>query len=653
MKRFVDQFRQSYGAKLLPVLVILALILPIGGQDVALAQSETEVELPVQSADDHVAQGHAHLRAGEYEAALTRFHQAIEVDSNHVAAYLGRGETYFKMGKLTEALEDLDRAIEITPQNSDAYTLRSQIYLALGRTEEALADLQSVVPRSGMPTEVPTPTPEVTNTPAPSNSSATSNAIQNLLDAPKAVVRIQTAGRKTKFDGTTVEGSGGSGFLIDPSGIAVTNNHVVTGAGILTVYVGAEQQPRNAHVLGVSECSDLAVIQIAGQEFPYLEWYDGPLEELMEVFAVGFPLGAKKHVWKDGRLSTAEANGQTYWASLPKVLEHTAITNPGNSGGPLLDKQGRVIGINYASSRQRDQYYAISRDEARPIIERLRQQESIDTIGIDGTAFVTDEKNEKDRRSGIWVASVEPGSPADNTGIQGGDILLFLQGIPLAVDGTMFGYCNVLRSHHPEKTLTVEVLRLSTGELCKGQPTSVSPPSTPTPTPPLYATVQIGSLNVRRGPGVNYARIGVVSRGQQMPVIGQANSCSWLEIVTEDGQTGWISGAPQYTRLDGICREIPVSTATTPPRSGFQARLPVRFDNHFNKEAYFTLTKAHEVNGWNMKFTVVSRRNQTQYLAPDRYTFSWSVPGGPSGNGEFTLARGGRMPVISIFQNFD
>jgi hypothetical protein len=83
----------------------------------------------------------------------------------------------------------------------------------------------------------------------------------------------------------------GSGFIIDEAGVAVTNNHVVTGAAFLQVWVGGESEARNARVLGVSECSDLAVIDIEGEGYPYLESFDGPVSTGTTVFAAGFPLG--------------------------------------------------------------------------------------------------------------------------------------------------------------------------------------------------------------------------------------------------------------------------------------------------------------------------------------------------------------------------
>ena len=119
------------------------------------------------------------------------------------------------------------------------------------------------------------------------------DAVRSVQDVRGAVIRIEAEGT---FDypgeGTQYnEGSSGSGFFISPDGIAVTNNHVVTGAAFLQVYVEGEDEPRNAKILGISECSDLAVIDVDGDGFPYLAWYADELAVGVDVFAAGFPLG--------------------------------------------------------------------------------------------------------------------------------------------------------------------------------------------------------------------------------------------------------------------------------------------------------------------------------------------------------------------------
>ncbi len=110
-----------------------------------------------------------------------------------------------------------------------------------------------------------------------------------------------------------------------------------------------------------------------------------------------------------------------------------------------------------------NQFFAIARDEARPVIDQLRTGTDVTSIGVNGMA-VNDGSI-----SGIWVSSVKSGSPADGTGIQGGDILTMIEGLVLAVDGTMADYCDILRTHRPEDTLSVEVLRFSSEEVLVGQ----------------------------------------------------------------------------------------------------------------------------------------------------------------------------------------
>ncbi len=256
----------------------------------------------------------------------------------------------------------------------------------------------------------------------------------------------------------------GSGFIIDPSGIAVTNNHVVTGAAFLQVYVQGHDEPLNAKVLGASECSDLAVIDIDGDGYPFLDWNTAPPQLGTEVYALGYPLGDPRPTLTRGVVSKQDADGETSWASVDSVLEHDATINPGNSGGPLVTSDGKVIGINYAGASDTNQYFAISAANARPIVEQLRSSGDLTSIGVNGEAVVTE-----DDITGIWVSSVKSGSPADKAGVEAGDIITMLEGLVLSTNGTMSDYCDVLRSHNSSDTMSIEVLRYATQEVLEGQ----------------------------------------------------------------------------------------------------------------------------------------------------------------------------------------
>jgi serine protease Do len=328
----------------------------------------------------------------------------------------------------------------------------------------------------GEPTATPEPPPptvtkavEKPATPEPPPPTATpepvSLAITSLQDVRNAVIQIEAQGSFVDPQvGLQLNAAGfGSGFIIDESGIAVTNNHVVTGAALLRVYVGGESEPRNARVLGASECSDLAVIDLEGEGYPYLEWYEGAIPVGLDVYAAGFPLADPEYTLTRGIVSKERAGGESDWASVDYVVEHDATINPGNSGGPLVSADGKVVGVNYASAAGVSQYFAIARDEALEVIDQLRSEQDVTSIGVNGIAVYDGSI------SGIWVSSVKSGSPADRAGVQGGDIITAIEGFVLATDGTMADYCDILRSHNPDDVLAIEVLRYSTEEYLAGQ----------------------------------------------------------------------------------------------------------------------------------------------------------------------------------------
>ena len=311
-------------------------------------------------------------------------------------------------------------------------------------------------PQPDSPSESPVATPE---------KQSGSGGISNLDNVKNAVVQIEAVG--TFIDpqfGLVVNGAGrGSGFIIDPSGIAVTNNHVVTGAATLKVWIDGEQ--RSARVLGASECADLAVIKIDGADFQYLNWYDGQVSTGMEVFSAGFPLGEPQFTLTKGIISKEKADGQTDWSSIDYVLSHDATINPGNSGGPLISSDGQVVGVNYRSRPDFNQYFAIDPKTSQSIIAQLQDGNDVQSIGINGVAVVAEDGS----LSGIWVSSVKSGSPADKAGVRAGDILYQMEGLVLATDGTMKDYCDILRSHNSSDTLSLTVIRYATYEILEGQ----------------------------------------------------------------------------------------------------------------------------------------------------------------------------------------
>ncbi|HEY8590554.1 MAG TPA: trypsin-like peptidase domain-containing protein [Naasia sp.] len=282
-----------------------------------------------------------------------------------------------------------------------------------------------------------------------------------------ATIQIESVGTFVSPSEGGYEAAGrGSGFIIDPSGLAVTNNHVVVGAGTLKVWLAGDQsETLNAKVLGSSECLDLAVIDLSGDGYPAFGWAEGEPKVATDVYTAGFPLGDPTFNMTRGIISKADTAIDTPWASIDHVIEHDARIRGGNSGGPLVNTKGEVVGINYAGNDTYDQNLAIANSEAREVIEQLAAGENVLSLGINGTAITDDEGN----GLGIWVNSIASGGIADEAGVQAGDLLTRMEGVSLGTDGTMADYCDVLRTHGQEATLSVDVYRPSEDIMYRGQ----------------------------------------------------------------------------------------------------------------------------------------------------------------------------------------
>jgi len=305
---------------------------------------------------------------------------------------------------------------------------------------------------------------EVTEEGEVTEEESAGGAINSLADAQKAVVRITTQGAYEYPDGKFEEGFTGSGFLIDPTGIIVTNNHVVAGAALIDVYFSDDETPHRARLLGVSECSDVAVIKIDGEDLPYLEWYEGDVKLGMDVYSLGYPLGDPEYTQHQGTISKRSSKPALSKTDVSEAFEHDAIVNPGSSGGPLVTEDGKVVGINYASDKSTSQSWAITYKEVKSILEELKEGNDVLSLGINGETWLFE-----DGSSGMWVYSVASGSVADRAGLKAGDFVMELEGIQLGKKGNMSEYCGILRSKGLDSTIAVKVYRLKTDEILEGQ----------------------------------------------------------------------------------------------------------------------------------------------------------------------------------------
>ena len=308
-------------------------------------------------------------------------------------------------------------------------------------------------------------------------------------DPASAVVRIEAVGTfEDVWEGLPYSGTGsGSGFLISPDGEILTNAHIVLGASLLRVFVPGDSDGRGGRIIGIDECSDLALIKIDGANYPYLALGGGEPALDSPVLALGYAHGRPTLSTTRGRVVDLSAEGASGWAALGHTLQHSAEIHPGNSGGPLLADNSTVVGVNYAGDEDGGAW-AVPISVVNELVPRLRAgTPSAFLTGINGqafTSFVSD-------ATGVFASSVASGSPADKAGIVAGDLVMKLERLPLAVDGTVQVYCDVLRSHTQADVLAVQVYRraehlMLAGQL-NGDRLSAVNDTRPEPAPPTTA----------------------------------------------------------------------------------------------------------------------------------------------------------------------
>ncbi|MBI5520434.1 MAG: Do family serine endopeptidase [Desulfovibrio sp.] len=229
----------------------------------------------------------------------------------------------------------------------------------------------------------------------------------------------------------------GSGFIISADGYIVTNNHVVAEADEIKVKLLSRDKPYDAKIIGRDPETDLALLKIeAGGSLPVLEFGNSDATRVGEwVLAIGNPFGLG-HTVTAGIVS---AKGRHIGAGpFDSFLQTDASINPGNSGGPLIDMDGRVVGINTAIVPNGQGIgFATPASLADKIVQQLKGGKKImrGWLGItmqeldDNTAKAVGLKETK----GVLVAHVIPGDPADKGGLKIGDVIMKAGG--QAVDG--------------------------------------------------------------------------------------------------------------------------------------------------------------------------------------------------------------------------
>lgn len=251
-----------------------------------------------------------------------------------------------------------------------------------------------------------------------------------LLDAYSQAVTgvVAKAGAAvTHIEVKTRDGRGGtgSGFLFTSNGYVLTNSHVVRGAAEVSVSL-TDGRRFSAELVGEDPHTDLAVVRVNADGLPTVEL--GASRDLRPgqlAVAIGSPLGFQTTVTAGVISALGRSLRSQSGRLMDGIVQTDAALNPGNSGGPLLDSRGRVVGVNTAViAGAQGLCFAIPIDTAKFVAGELIRDGRVRRawLGVAG------QEVRDSRRGALRVVGVEPGSPAERAGVLRGDLLLALNG---------------------------------------------------------------------------------------------------------------------------------------------------------------------------------------------------------------------------------
>ena len=299
----------------------------------------------------------------------------------------------------------------------------------------------------------------------PINVSDPSGPIDGRLDVAKVIDHMAASVVTISADVENSMGRGqstGTGVIVSSDGEILTNAHVVDGATEIRVRLAGETEPREARLLASDPGNDLALLRMSGDGFDAAVFADpGSVRIGDEVVAIGFALGLDGDPSVTlGIVSALDRTIGTDGAFLDGLIQTDAAISSGNSGGPLVNARGEVVGINTAVARDTTTSaatnvgFAISASEALPVIEALRAQSSGNSRAEGYLGVELGER--RDGGQGAVIQVVRNDTPAADAGIVAGDLVVAADGA--AIDGAT-GLIATIRDLGPGDSTTLTILR--------------------------------------------------------------------------------------------------------------------------------------------------------------------------------------------------
>ncbi|MGH7459577.1 MAG: S1C family serine protease [Longimicrobiales bacterium] len=246
-----------------------------------------------------------------------------------------------------------------------------------------------------------------------------------------AVVRVEVRGRNARSRNREVAGQG-SGFIFTPDGFVLTNSHVIHSSSTVTVELAAGRSVA-AQLIGEDPHTDVAVLRIHGTDLPYAPLGDSSALRVGQLaIAIGNPLGFQSTVTAGVVSALGRSFRSTTGRLIDDVIQTDAALNPGNSGGPLVNSAGAVIGVNTAVILPAQGIcFAVGISTVKVVAAQLMRHGRVRRgyLGIAGQNIALDAGAARALGmpgGGVLVLSIEPDSPAAHAGVHQGDVLISL-----------------------------------------------------------------------------------------------------------------------------------------------------------------------------------------------------------------------------------
>jgi S1-C subfamily serine protease len=285
--------------------------------------------------------------------------------------------------------------------------------------------------------------------------------VADVTRAEQSVVRIDTTLDVQHAIGT------GTGVVLSPDGVVLTNNHVIRGATGVTATDVGNGQTYPVDVLGYDRNSDIAVLQLRGATDLPAARLAGPATVAVgePVTGIGFPDGGDLarssgvvRALDKGIVANDDLTGSA--EELGGLIDYDADTRPGASGGPLVDDGAQVVGIVTAASQnyRMDSTggFAIPIERAAGIADAIRSGNASGSIHVGPTGILGVAIRSENDQSGVPVRGILRGGPVEKAGLTPGDVITAIDGLPTR-DATAL--TDVLDGHHPGDTVTLTYLK--------------------------------------------------------------------------------------------------------------------------------------------------------------------------------------------------